>query len=544
MVELTELKRRLLEEQEARKEAEALLGEKNEDLAVCTKELAALALFSEVSPHPYLRFSEEGRLLCANPRARELFSAEIEQGLTLNILFPETLDLNLKRIVDKDLTVPLKVTQGSACYRAHIRGISNARHINIYLNDITSLERIKNEIEEDRIEIEQLIASIRSILVGINDEGIVTRWNDEAEAAFGLSVHETIGKHIDQCIYTWSLGTFDVVKELMEGERYLVVEDARFERPEGATEGHLNIAITRVFNLYQQPVGYLMLAHDVTEKKELEIQLLQSQKMESLGQLAAGIAHEINTPIQFIGDNTHFLDNAFKRLNKVLEVNDRFLEMYKEDLPVDSLVVEIEEIIKTSKIAYMRSEIPYAIEEALKGLEQVASIVKGMKQFSHPGTGEKKLLNINQCIKDTITVSRNEWKYVAELEVDLDAELPSAMCHANEINQVILNMIVNAAHAIEKTIEDGTQSKGKITIKTFAAADNVILEISDTGSGIPQEVVDKIFDPFFTTKEPGKGTGQGLSIAYNVIQKHEGAITVETTEGEGTTFRVQLPAHH
>ena len=205
---------------------------------------------------------------------------------------------------------------------------------------------------------------------------------------------------------------------------------------------------------------------------------------------------------------------------------------------------DMDQVMKKSKIAYMRSEIPVAIEEALKGLEQVASIVKGMKQFSHPGTGDRKLVNVNECIQNTITVARNEWKYVADLDIDMDEALPPVMCHVNEINQVMLNMIVNAAHAIEKTIEDGIQSKGRIAIKTYDQDGFVVIEILDTGSGIPEEIISRIFDPFFTTKEPGKGTGQGLSIAHNVIRNHDGSISVSSTVGEGTTFTIQLPVYN
>ena len=543
MFELSELKQRLHEEQEARKVAEQLLDERSDDLASCTKELADFALFPELSPHPVLRFSADGILLLANPKASSTFARQIKEDADLSDFFPETRDLNLKRIIKKDLTVPLKVSQGSFTFQAHIRGISSSNTLNVYLNDITNLERIKNEIEGDRIETEQLIASIRSILIELNKDGYVTRWNAEAAVAFGIETHDVIGKHIDTCVNTWSLGEFNFIEQLMEGEKLGIIEDARYTKPGDTAESHIDVSITRITSINGIPAGYLILARDVTEKKELEVQLLQAQKLESLGQLAAGIAHEINTPIQFIGDNTHFLSLAFQRLDNVLAISEKLSKRYKQQEPLDEWVEEMDRVMKKAKIAYMRSEIPYAIEEALKGLEQVASIVKGMKQFSHPGTGDKKLINVNECIQNTITVSRNEWKYIAEIETDLDSMLPSVLCHAIEINQVILNMIVNAAHAIEPLIEDTGQNKGLITIRTFSKGETVYIQISDTGTGIPEEIVSKIFDPFFTTKEPGKGTGQGLSIAYNAITKHEGTISVESTVGEGTTFTIQLPAH-
>ena len=543
MVELEELRQQLHEEREARKEAERMLVACDVDLSSCAQQVHELALSPELSPHPIFMFSADGDLLLANSAAKKAFAEHFEDRVSLGTLFPEIYELNLRRIIKRDLTVSLKLAYSSSWFQAHIRGVSASNFINIYLSDITPIERIKNEVEEDRLETEQLIASIRSILVGLDNDGYITRWNSTAETVFGWGAQEAIGRHVDQCITAWSLGTFEVVQELMDGERHVGIADARYTRPDQPNERHIDIAITRVYNLDHHPAGYLILARDVTEKKELEIQLLQAQKLESLGQLAAGIAHEINTPIQFIGDNTHFLSKAFDRLDHVLEISERVAKQYAEFDAIPGLVEEMEQAMKTSKIAYMRNEIPYAIEETLKGLEQVASIVRGMKQFSHPGSGGKQLIDINECILDTITVSRNEWKYVAKMETDLDPALPPVMCYANEINQVMLNMVVNAAHAIEKSIKDGTQQQGKISLRTKAQAKGVCIEISDTGTGIPAEVLPKIFDPFFTTKEPGKGTGQGLSIVHNAIRKHDGIINVDTREGEGTTFTIKLPPH-
>lgn len=537
MVDLEDLRLQLHKEKEARKEMERLLGDAKGGLT------AEFARFPEVSPHPIMQFSAEGVLLLTNPKAQDIFSEQIAAGVMLGELFPETNGLNTRRIIDRQLTVSLKVSQGEYFFQAHLRGVSDTDVLNIYLNDITNLERIKNEIEEDRIETEQLVASITSILVGINNDGVVTRWNTVAASAFSLTAQEAIGKHVDQCIQTWSLGTFDMIKEMVEGEQDVVVEDVRYQRPGQSTENHIDITITRVYGLGNIPTGYLILARDVTDKKKLEVQLMQAQKLESLGHLAAGIAHEINTPIQFIGDNTHFLENAFKRIDKVIAISEQLARKYKAQEPIDELIEEMESVMKKSKMGYIRGEIPYAIEEALKGLEQVASIVKGMKLFSHPGTGSKILIDINECINNSITVSRSEWKYLADLETDLDPALPPVMGQANELNQVILNMIVNAAHAIESAIETGSHSQGRITVKTYTGDDTVNIEITDTGTGMPEDVVAKIFDPFFTTKEPGKGTGQGLSIAHSVIRKHEGTITVESIEGEGTTFFIHLPAH-
>jgi PAS domain S-box-containing protein len=267
---------------------------------------------------------------------------------------------------------------------------------------------------------------------------------------------------------------------------------------------------------------------DVTERRQLERQLAQSQRLESIGQLAAGIAHEINTPIQYIGDNANFLDGAFQDLVKLTSATDR--------------VAATEPSAKSDKeLAYLCEEIPKAIQQMTQGVDHVARIVRAMKEFSHPGPVDKAPTDINRAIESTVLVSRNEWKYCADLTTDLDWELPEVPCIAGELKQVILNLIVNAAHAITDVV-GATGRKGLIQVSTRQARGCAEIRIHDTGTGIPEAIRSKIFDPFFTTKEVGKGTGQGLAIAHSIIvQKHQGEITFETETGVGTTFCIRLP---
>ncbi len=188
------------------------------------------------------------------------------------------------------------------------------------------------------------------------------------------------------------------------------------------------------------------------------------------------------------------------------------------------------------------SEIPKAIEQSLDGTTRVARIVQAMKDFSHPDAGEKKPVNLNQAIEATATVARNEWKYVAELEMHFDPSLPPVRCLAGEINQVILNLVVNAAHAIADTHVVKQGGKGTIILATRRDGHWVEIRVGDTGGGIPENIRDKVCDPFFTTKPVGKGTGQGLFIAHNVVvEKHGGTLTFETETGKGTTFIIRLP---
>jgi signal transduction histidine kinase len=202
----------------------------------------------------------------------------------------------------------------------------------------------------------------------------------------------------------------------------------------------------------------------------------------------------------------------------------------------------LDELSRQKKVSYYADEIPKAIQESLDGTERVRKIVLAMREFSHPSEKEKKLSDINHGIETTIVISRNEWKYCAELETNLDDELPLVYCQIDEINQVILNMIVNAAQAIQENLPQGSEQKGKILISTRKHENKVLITVQDTGSGIPAEIRARIFDPFFTTKGVGKGTGQGLSMAHNIIaKKHQGVICVDSDPGQGTVFTIELP---
>jgi len=283
---------------------------------------------------------------------------------------------------------------------------------------------------------------------------------------------------------------------------------------------------------------------DLSEQKIMECQLAQAQKLESIGQLAAGIAHEINTPTQYVGDNTRFLQDAFGDLCSVLAKYQQLLDAAKNGSVDSSLVEEVERTLDEADLSYLSEEIPKSIQQSLEGVERVAKIVRAMKEFSHPGAEEKTPININEAIQTTITVASNEWKYVADVKTDLDANLPSVPCLPGELNQVILNLIVNAAHAIADVVKDETENKGTITVSTRQDADWAEIQVRDTGTGIPEKIKARIFDPFFTTKEVGKGTGQGLAMVHSVVvDKHGGSITCNPNEPTGTIFSIRLPLH-
>jgi PAS domain S-box-containing protein len=272
-----------------------------------------------------------------------------------------------------------------------------------------------------------------------------------------------------------------------------------------------------------------VLKQTLEDRDRLEDNLRQAQKLEAIGQLAAGIAHEINTPTQYVGDNLRFLKESFGELDSLLA------QLVKVGgAPAGKLLGDAD-------FDYLKEEIPRALNQSLEGVDRVAKIVRAMKEFSHPAR-EKTATDLNRAIQSTITVASNEWKYVAEVEMDLDANLPQVHCSPAEFNQVVLNMIVNAAHAIGDVVGDGGKGKGKIKVKTRPDGDWAVVEISDSGCGMPPHIQQRIFDPFFTTKEVGKGTGQGLAIAHNVVvDKHGGTIKVASSPGKGTTFIIRLP---
>jgi signal transduction histidine kinase len=293
----------------------------------------------------------------------------------------------------------------------------------------------------------------------------------------------------------------------------------------------------------------LALTRDVSEQKRadverqlMDLQLRQAQKMEAIGQLAAGIAHEINTPTQYVGDNTRFLKDAFKNITAALNGYTELIGAAKQNAVTPELIARAEEIVRVNDLEYHFEQIPAAINETLEGVERVANIVRAMKEFSHPGGREKTTADLNKAIESTVTVARNEWKYVADMVLELDPGLPLVPCFISEFNQAILNLVVNAAHAIGGVSRARPMPKGRITIRTRRDGDHVEVRVSDTGTGISEEHRPRIFEPFFTTKDVGKGTGQGLTVVYSsIVKKHRGTVTFETETGKGTTFILRLP---
>jgi len=282
------------------------------------------------------------------------------------------------------------------------------------------------------------------------------------------------------------------------------------------------------------------LQRSLEEFKKVELELRQAQKLEAVGRLASGIAHEINTPIQFSKDSISFVQEACADMLALLDEYAKLRGSSADAAAAAVLGAGIEEREEAMDLPYLREHMPKAIVRALDGMQRVATIVGAMKEFAHPDGKEKEAGDLNRAITSTSEIVRNETKYVADVQLDL-GELPHIPCHLGELNQVFVNLIVNAAHAIGDSLSE-TRIRGLILIKSWATASDVYVSISDDGTGIPEAARDSVFLPFFTTKEVGRGTGQGLAISRSVVmEKHGGSLSFETETGKGTIFTIRLP---
>ncbi len=410
--------------------------------------------------------------------------------------------------------------------------------------DVTEQEKFAQALRESEEKFKSISESAKDAIIMIDSHSDITFWNKAAKKIFGYSSNEVMGKNLYSIItpvryYKAHKKAFTKFQKTGKGAAIGKTVELEALRRDGS-EFPVDISLAHLkLHGKWHAVGII---RDISERKVLEAQLLQSQKLESIGQLAAGIAHEINTPTQYIGDNTNFLKDSFADVSKLLTKYQALLKAAENGGVREKLIEEIETAREEADIDYLLEEIPASISQTLEGIKRVTKIVRAMKDFSHPGIEGKTAIDLNRAIESTITVARNEWKYVADVETHFDDQLPLVPCMPDQINQVVLNMIINATHAISDVIGEHADTKGKITVSTKLNDDYAEIRIGDNGTGIPEHARPKIFDPFFTTKEVGKGTGQGLAIAHDiVVGKHGGNISFETETGKGTTFIIRLP---
>ncbi len=289
--------------------------------------------------------------------------------------------------------------------------------------------------------------------------------------------------------------------------------------------------------------GFLLTGLDITEKKITENKKNIEQKLVSLGELSAGVAHEINTPSQYIMSNLDFIKKSLKEIKVLYSKFTAVLDGLNNSGSLrKKQFTEITEYIEKSEIDYLFSEIPGAINQSQEGIDHITKIVKSMKSFARPDIGDKVKVNLNEMIGDVITISRNEWKYSAEMISDLNDEFLEIICNPAEINQTILELIINSSHAISEKIKNGIYEKGIIEISAKREGNKALIIVKDDGTGIPEDDKSRIFDPFFTTKDVGEGTGSGLSYVYTtIVRSHGGSIDIHSDKDTGTEFKIRLP---
>jgi PAS domain S-box-containing protein len=410
------------------------------------------------------------------------------------------------------------------------------------VTEIAERRQVEADLFSSQTEAERLLSSISSILIGVDDLGRVRRWNAAAATTFAIPYETAFDHPFDELGIHWEApGVGKKIGSVAALGKPVRLEDLEFRDAAGQVRC-LGATIHPIRGEQGQHRGFVFLGVDNSQRKQLQEQLRLAQKLEAIGELSAGVAHEINTPIQFVGDNIRFLLESWKKVDPLLNLIGKLSQPAAGNALSPELAAELQAAAVETEIDYLVREVPMALAQSLDGVERVSQIVKAMREFSHRGSLKKESADLNRAIEAAVTVSRNEWKYVAEVKTDLDPALPLAECVIGQLQQVFLNLLINAAHAIREKLGPDSPQKGVIHVMTRVVGDAIEIRIEDTGTGIPEEFRGRVFEPFFTTKSVGKGTGQGLALVHSVIVKgHSGKVWIESPLGKGATFVIQLP---
>jgi PAS domain S-box-containing protein len=396
-------------------------------------------------------------------------------------------------------------------------------------------------IEQNAIREKDIVENMADGLLTINSLGIVENINSSGFLMFGYERDALIGCNLQSLmkaekIQPLSGNSFDSALQDCLGQTF-VAQGVK----QNGSKFPIEVNFSKISLQIQGRTIFNCVARDITHRNSLEAQLRHSQKLESIGQLSAGIAHEINTPTQYVSDNINFLNAAFDSCLNIIRLTQTITDKDISQITQQELD-HIKVIFQDNDMDFVLTEIPLAISQSSEGLQRVKKIIGAMKSFTHTSQGEMGLVDIIEAIESTITVSRSEWRYIANLVTNYSDTLPKLNCLRDEFNQVILNIIVNAAHAIEDKYGKKSETIGCINIDVYQQNNNIQIVIKDDGIGMNSEVKERIFDPFFTTKEVGKGTGQGLSMVYLIIvEKHKGTIEITSQPNEGSTFTITIP---
>jgi len=403
------------------------------------------------------------------------------------------------------------------------------------------LRKARDLAEFRRAEIEKLVAAISSLLIAVDSDGKIFQWNETAGKFFSIDEAGCIGQPLAEVLKEYvDPGKLAEIMEIGladgEGKPFSGLEIPIDFKDKGARL--LLSVINPIMDSDGKKLGFLLLAEDITNRKEEERRRNLSHRLESLGQMAGNIAHQIKTPLQFIGNNGQFLCDSFKDISKFYEaVFESLPEIEQSDKKQAAL--KIRQTIEHYDIEYHLREMPKACDQVVEGVAAVSNVIRSMKEYFHPGRGVMEKADVNKLLRSTVVIVQNEIKKIVDIEMEFYPGLPQIPCYQGELTQVFMNLLGNAADAIQEKVSRGTP--GLIKITTALENSEIIITITDNGSGIPDSIKDNVFNPFFTTKEVGKGTGQGLPMAHNIVEKHKGKIYFKSRAGEGTSFYVHLP---
>lgn len=409
------------------------------------------------------------------------------------------------------------------------------------------IESLRETLQQVSYQNQMMLKWVNGAVVTVNREGRVIHANEAALQALGWTTDDFIGLHMHDSIhhsqddgseYPWEF--CPVFAAIEDGSSHHVDGDVFWQKDHSSFSADYIVCPTR--NENNEVTGAILTFRNLTEQRLQEAKRIHAMKLVSIGELSAGIAHEINTPIQFIGSNISFLQECFESMMALLQTYQEYNALDENSPEREAVLARIAELEIETDLEYLLEEGPKAFEQTQQGVDRVTKLVLGLKGFARTGEGEKKgLADINEIIRNTLTVCQNTYKYVAELETHLAEDLPMVPVLAGDIGQVLVNLIVNAAHAIEEG-KKSSSPPGKITITSSKEDDHILISITDTGNGIPPGLKDRIFDPFFTTKEVGRGSGQGLAISRTIIHnRHQGELDFTSAVGKGTTFTIRLP---